>query len=670
MLDVLNTGRPPAARHPDPHPRGGLRQRGAGPGGAGRRAAPSSSTRCCARSPPTTSTAGWSGSRPPYDEDAEEHLAVVHSHPRWIVSALWDALGGGRAGHRGPAGGGQRTARGDAGRPAPAARPPRSCWTPSARRAALPGRWSPYAVRMAEGGEPGALDAVRDGSAGVQDEGSQLVAAALAAAPVEGADTRWLDGCAGPGGKAALLAALAAQTRRRPARRGEAAAPRPARRARAGRQPRAVPGDHRRRHPAAVAARLLRPGPDGRALLRPRRAAPAPGGPLAAPPGGPGELRPAATRAAARGVEGGTGRRGRRLRDLLAAPRGDQGRRRGRAQGARRGAGRGGVDRRPPAAARACPRWATGPTSSCGRTCTARTRCTWPCCGARPDPAGAASASPPGSGRQRGRSPAIGDAFGHPPVRGVVVHRVVLRRPVVPERDVTRAPAEAHLVLGHMRLLEQQTQHPVALVPVPAHDAGGERGVDEEHPASGGRMRPHHRVLDRREVVLEGDQPLRGGEPREARDEVVHRARPFETLLHLGAEGCRTRRPCRPTSCRRRTGGPRAAGGPRRARAARGTSHRCARRSRSQAVAVRSKRATSGSSPAASSGLVSSSPQLRAKARCSAEPGCCPRKKSTFHSSSARSSSSRTPGASGRVRSTPPISAPMTGPSGTTSNSV
>ncbi|WP_448699697.1 RsmB/NOP family class I SAM-dependent RNA methyltransferase, partial [Streptomyces avidinii] len=74
-----------------------------------------------------------------------------------------------------------------------------------------PGRWSPYAVRMAEGGEPGALEAVREGRAGVQDEGSQLVAMALAAAPVEGRDERWLDGCAGPGGKAALLAALAAQ---------------------------------------------------------------------------------------------------------------------------------------------------------------------------------------------------------------------------------------------------------------------------------------------------------------------------------------------------------------------------------------------------------------------------------------------------------------------------
>jgi 16S rRNA (cytosine967-C5)-methyltransferase len=47
--------------------------------------------------------------------------------------------------------------------------------------------------------------------AGVQDEGSQLVAAALAQVAVDGPDGRWLDLCAGPGGKAALLGALAAQ---------------------------------------------------------------------------------------------------------------------------------------------------------------------------------------------------------------------------------------------------------------------------------------------------------------------------------------------------------------------------------------------------------------------------------------------------------------------------
>jgi 16S rRNA (cytosine967-C5)-methyltransferase len=55
------------------------------------------------------------------------------------------------------------------------------------------------------------VEAVREGRAGVQDEGSQLVALALANAPLDGPDEKWLDGCAGPGGKAALLAALAAE---------------------------------------------------------------------------------------------------------------------------------------------------------------------------------------------------------------------------------------------------------------------------------------------------------------------------------------------------------------------------------------------------------------------------------------------------------------------------
>jgi 16S rRNA (cytosine967-C5)-methyltransferase len=47
----------------------------------------------------------------------------------------------------------------------------------------------------------------------VQDEGSQLVTLALANIPVEGRDTQWLDLCAGPGGKAAILGGLAGQRR-------------------------------------------------------------------------------------------------------------------------------------------------------------------------------------------------------------------------------------------------------------------------------------------------------------------------------------------------------------------------------------------------------------------------------------------------------------------------
>ncbi|MCX4702314.1 RsmB/NOP family class I SAM-dependent RNA methyltransferase [Streptomyces sp. NBC_01373] len=151
--------------------------------------------------------AGWIAKvAPPYDEDPEDHLSVVHSHPRWIVSALWDSLGGGRAGI-------EELLEADNERPEVTlvARPGRSTTDELLQEeAAAAGRWSPYAVRLAEGGEPGAIEAVREGRAGVQDEGSQLVALALANAPLEGRDEKWLDGCAGPGGKAALLGALAA----------------------------------------------------------------------------------------------------------------------------------------------------------------------------------------------------------------------------------------------------------------------------------------------------------------------------------------------------------------------------------------------------------------------------------------------------------------------------
>ncbi len=197
---------------------------------------------------------GWLAKvAPPYDDDPEEHLAVVHSHPRWVVSALWDALGGGRRGI-------EDLLEADNERPEVTlvARPGRSTVAELAAAVGedgIPGRWSRYALRMADGGDPAALEAVRDGRAGVQDEGSQLVALALASAPLEGPDRRWLDALRGPRrqGRAARRARRGA--RRRAGGLREAAAPGPAGRPHAGRQPRPVPGGRRGRYAARVARR-------------------------------------------------------------------------------------------------------------------------------------------------------------------------------------------------------------------------------------------------------------------------------------------------------------------------------------------------------------------------------------------------------------------------------
>jgi 16S rRNA (cytosine967-C5)-methyltransferase len=62
-------------------------------------------------------------------------------------------------------------------------------------------------------GNPSNLKAIREGRARVQDQGSQLVALALIEAKPLKDDEMWLDICAGPGGKAALLAALAITAR-------------------------------------------------------------------------------------------------------------------------------------------------------------------------------------------------------------------------------------------------------------------------------------------------------------------------------------------------------------------------------------------------------------------------------------------------------------------------
>ncbi|HEU5037166.1 MAG TPA: transcription antitermination factor NusB [Nocardioides sp.] len=128
------------------------------------------------------------------------YAAIAFSHPRWIVDELRSAVGAEDLFDL-------LAADNEPPRVTLVARPGRST------RDELPGDptpYSPYGTVLA-GGDPGEVAAVAEGRAGVQDEGSQLVAVAMAAAAVEGRDERWLDLCAGPGGKAALLAALAAE---------------------------------------------------------------------------------------------------------------------------------------------------------------------------------------------------------------------------------------------------------------------------------------------------------------------------------------------------------------------------------------------------------------------------------------------------------------------------
>nr|WP_246287167.1 RsmB/NOP family class I SAM-dependent RNA methyltransferase [Schumannella luteola] len=149
--------------------------------------------------------------------DGDARLAVEHAHPEWVVTALRAALAA--------AGREEELAKLLAADNVP----------PRVNLVALPGLAEPDDITggetgpsdiapsaeidgvsplglVAASGDPAAIPAVADGRARVQDQGSQLAALALSRSrPVEPGE-RWLDLCAGPGGKAALLAAEAART--------------------------------------------------------------------------------------------------------------------------------------------------------------------------------------------------------------------------------------------------------------------------------------------------------------------------------------------------------------------------------------------------------------------------------------------------------------------------
>ncbi len=133
--------------------------------------------------------------------DPDDRLAIAHAHPAWIVRALRSAL--------------TREARGDELRDLLEAdnAPPRVTLVavPGLSEAAELGERTPYSPVGARSaaGDPLAHPLVANGAARVQDEGSQLAALVLSRARPAAPGERWLDLCAGPGGKAALLAAEA-----------------------------------------------------------------------------------------------------------------------------------------------------------------------------------------------------------------------------------------------------------------------------------------------------------------------------------------------------------------------------------------------------------------------------------------------------------------------------
>jgi 16S rRNA (cytosine967-C5)-methyltransferase len=143
---------------------------------------------------------------PAVGDDRIGNLEIARAHPRWVIEAFADALGNDLDEVED-----LLAADNDPARVTLVARPGLSDVDELVEAGATRGRWSPYAAVLQGGGDPGAIPAVTTGRAGVQDEGSQLVALALSAADIQGTDARWLDLCAGPGGKAALLASLAVQ---------------------------------------------------------------------------------------------------------------------------------------------------------------------------------------------------------------------------------------------------------------------------------------------------------------------------------------------------------------------------------------------------------------------------------------------------------------------------
>lgn len=133
-------------------------------------------------------------------KDPITRMSIQYSHPEWIISAYydllkdWEQVEAALAINNIPA------------RPTLVAWPGYSTQSDLTALGAEATSHSQLGARWK--GNPGSLELIRHRLAGVQDEGSQLVATIFASVA---SGSTWLDLCAGPGGKAALLSSIAAQ---------------------------------------------------------------------------------------------------------------------------------------------------------------------------------------------------------------------------------------------------------------------------------------------------------------------------------------------------------------------------------------------------------------------------------------------------------------------------
>jgi 16S rRNA (cytosine967-C5)-methyltransferase len=131
-------------------------------------------------------------------EDPIEQFAIRYSHPEWIISSYFDLLKDWTEVEL------ALKINNEPATPTLVSWPGFSSLEDLVDVGGLPTEFSPHGAHWK--GNPGSLDLIKSRRAGVQDEGSQLVAEIFSRAAK---GKNWLDMCAGPGGKAALLSSIA-----------------------------------------------------------------------------------------------------------------------------------------------------------------------------------------------------------------------------------------------------------------------------------------------------------------------------------------------------------------------------------------------------------------------------------------------------------------------------